>query len=271
MFSSGLSPGVTCGPIRNTLGLGATNGSPRMRLRLFERLGRLVSWRFGSQGERDGRSRDSRAAGAEASGRHRRTPAAASPRDRAVAGGRGARRSRASRCSRRRGCQPPAGSAAPRHAPPRLAPRTAGVRPAARPCRRCRGTTRRARAAASGGRGSGRRHSAPHRSTRPRARNPMRTRLPPRQDGAAQAPRQPWYQVVGGPPAARRLAGRRARPARRPGRELAAARNGAAAKKAQAKAATTPAERHPRAAAVRRAAPAQPPGDGRRAAELRTA
>jgi hypothetical protein len=49
---------------------------------------------------------------------------------------------------------------------------------------------------------------------------------------AAQAPRQPWYQVVGGPPAARRLAGR-------PG--AAAARNAAATKKAQAKTATTPA------------------------------
>jgi hypothetical protein len=48
----------------------------------------------------------------------------------------------------------------------------------------------------------------------------------------AQAPRQPWYQVVGGPPAARRLAGKAG---------AAAARNGVAAQKAPAKAATTPA------------------------------
>ena len=51
-----------------------------MRLRLFERLGRLVGWRFGSQG--DGRSRDTRTAGTEAGGRHRRNV----DRDRVAAG-----------------------------------------------------------------------------------------------------------------------------------------------------------------------------------------
>ena len=52
---------------------------------------------------------------------------------------------------------------------------------------------------------------------------------------ANQAPRQPWYQVVGGPPPARRLVGQAGRAA------TAAARNGAAARKAPAKQATTPA------------------------------
>ena len=47
---------------------------------------------------------------------------------------------------------------------------------------------------------------------------------------AARAPRQPWYQVVGGPPAARRLAGQA-------GRAATAARNAVPAQKAQAKAA----------------------------------
>ena len=51
----------------------------------------------------------------------------------------------------------------------------------------------------------------------------------------AEAPRQPWYQVVGGPPAARRLAGQVGRAGQ------AAARNGAAAQKAPPKAAAPPA------------------------------
>jgi hypothetical protein len=53
----------------------------------------------------------------------------------------------------------------------------------------------------------------------------------------AQAPRQPWYQVVGGPSAARRLAGQAAQA----GQAVAAGRNGASVKKAQAKEAATPA------------------------------
>ena len=107
----------------------------------------------------------------------------------------------------------------------------------------------------------------------------------------AQAPRQPWYQVVGGPPAARRLAGRAA-PASRAGQAQAsqaqasqaqasqaqasqaaqaAARNGASAKKAQAKTATAPANG---TRALLPFAPPHPnslPGDRRRAAQLRTA
>ena len=53
-----------------------------MRLRLFERLGRLVGWLFDSQG--DNRSRGTRSAGTEASGRHRRNVGGGQQRDRAA-------------------------------------------------------------------------------------------------------------------------------------------------------------------------------------------
>jgi hypothetical protein len=62
----------------------------------------------------------------------------------------------------------------------------------------------------------------------------------------AQAPRQPWYQVVGGPPAARRLtrqadqAGQAGQASQAAQAAVAAARNGGSAKKAQAKTATAP-------------------------------
>jgi hypothetical protein len=62
------------------------------------------------------------------------------------------------------------------------------------------------------------------------------------QERPAATPRQPWYQVVGGPPAARRLAGQpgQAKQAGRAG--AAAARNGTRAQQARAaKAATAPA------------------------------
>ena len=57
-----------------------------MRLRLFERLGRLVSWRFGSQRAGAGRAAQSRAAGPEAGGRHRRNAGRAQPQSRAAGG-----------------------------------------------------------------------------------------------------------------------------------------------------------------------------------------
>jgi len=225
-----------------------------MLLRLFERLGRLVGWRFGSQGERDGRSRDSRTAGAEASGRHRRNSAGGQTRDREVA-------AVSARSQPRPPLQPPAGlprrdtqSQSPRLAPRTAAPpgRTAGMGPggAAMPP-----LPRNYTPGQGGGVGRARIREAPYGAA------PLDTATRPQPDadqasGAAppgrpaQAPRQPWYQVVGGPPAARRLAGRAA-PASQAGQasqaaqagqaSQAAARNGASAKKAQAKTATTPA------------------------------
>jgi hypothetical protein len=209
-----------------------------MRLRLFERLGRLVSWRFGSQRDRDGRSRDSRATGAEASGRHRRNAVGDQSRDRAVA------------AVAARGqpppaqpppLQPPAGLPRRDTQPPRLAPRTAGVRPggAALPP-----LPRNYAPGQGGGIGQARIREAPFGAA------PLDTATRPQPDAdeasaaqarPAQPPRQPWYQVVGGPPAARRLAGQAGQAGQAARAGVAAARNGTAAKKAQAKAATTPA------------------------------
>ncbi|HEY1670319.1 MAG TPA: hypothetical protein VGG54_31850, partial [Trebonia sp.] len=209
-----------------------------MRLRLFERLGRLVSWRFGSQRDRDGRSRDSRATGAEASGRHRRNAVGDQSRDRAVA------------AVAARGqpppaqpppLQPPAGLPRRDTQPPRLAPRTADVRPggAALPP-----LPRNYAPGQGGGIGQARIREAPFGAA------PLDTATRPQPDAdeasaaqarPAQPPRQPWYQVVGGPPAARRLAGQAGQAGQAARAGVAAARNGTAAKKAQAKAATTPA------------------------------
>jgi hypothetical protein len=201
-----------------------------MRVRLLERLGRLVGWRFGSQGDRSGRSRDSRAAGAEASGRHRRNAGAVGARDRATAG-------IVARSQAPPPLQPPAGLPRRDAQSPRLAPRTAGVRAngAAMPP-----LPRNYAPGQGGGIGRARIREAPFGAA------PLDTAARPvpgadQAPGAAaagrpaQAPRQPWYQVVGGPPAARRLAGQA-------GRAGAAARNGVAAQKAPGKAAaTTPA------------------------------
>jgi hypothetical protein len=198
-----------------------------MRLRLFERLGRLVGWRFGSQGDRDGRSRDSRAAGAEPSGRHRRNAVNGQPRDRATVG-------MAARSQAPPPLQPPAGLPRRDAHSPRIALRTAGARAngAAMPP-----LPRNYAPGQGGGSGRARIREAPFGAA------PLDTAARPLpgadpaaeaagQGRPAQAPRQPWYQVVGGPPAARRLASKAG---------AAAARNGMAAKKAPAKAATTPA------------------------------
>lgn len=192
-----------------------------MRLRLFERLGRLVGWRFGSQSDRDGRSRDSRAAGAEAGGRHRRNAVNGQARDRAAAG-------IAARSQAPPPLQPPA--ALPRRdaRSPRVAPRTAGARTngAAMPP-----LPRNYTPGQSGGIGRARIREAPFGAA------PLDTaaRPLPGADQTAEAAqgqpkpvtRQPWYQVVSGPSAARRLAGKAG---------AAAARNGVAAQKAPAKA-----------------------------------
>jgi hypothetical protein len=207
-----------------------------MRLRLFERLGRLVSWRFGSQGDRDGRSRDSRATGAEASGRHRRNAVGDQSRDRAVA----AVAARGQPPAQPPPLQPPAGLPRRDTQPPRLAPRTAGVRPggAALPP-----LPRNYAPGHGGGIGQARIREAPFGAA------PLDTATRPQPDAdeasaaqarPAQPPRQPWYQVVGGPPGARRLAGQAGQAGQAARAGAAAARNGPAAKKAQAKVATTP-------------------------------
>ena len=201
-----------------------------MRLRLLERLGRLVGWRFGSQGDRNGRSRDSRTVGAEASGRHRRHAGSGQGRDPATAG-------IAARSQAPPPLQPPAELPRRDSQSPRLAPRTAGARAngeAMPPLPRNYAPGQ------GGGIGRARIREAPFGAA------PLDTAARPvpgadQSSGAtapgrpAQAPRQPWYQVVGGPPAARRLAGQVGRAG------AAAARNGVAAQKAPAKAAATPA------------------------------
>ena len=188
-----------------------------MRLRLFERLGRLVSWRPGWRGVGSGWPRDSRGDGADAGGRHRRgadggtgqPPAAAPPQ-----------------ASRRRppapAIQPPAGL--PRRSPQAgPAPRTSNPRspgPAKPPLPRSYSPA--AGRAAIGGGGRARIREAPQFGAAP-VETATRGR-----DGASQppatAPRQPWYQVVGEPAGAARAA----LPA-----EKAQARNGTAAQARQ--------------------------------------
>jgi hypothetical protein len=208
-----------------------------MRLRLFERLGLFVGWCFGSQG--DGRSRDTRTAGTEVSGRHRRNAGGGQQRNRAALGT-GARAQAAPPL------QPPAGlpsAGLPRRDPRSagLAPRTAGARTGGQampPLPRNYAPGR------GGGIGRARIREAPFGA----APLDAATRPQPGAEGAAasgppaaQAPRQPWYQVVGGPPAARRL-GKQADQAAITGRAgLAAARNGVSAQAASAKSPAAPA------------------------------
>jgi hypothetical protein len=188
-----------------------------MRLRLFERLGRLVAWRPGWQGASSGRQGDSRADGPDAGGRHRRnagpgtgqpSPQAASPRPRSSAPA----------------MQPPAGLAKrpqaglPRRSPQAgPAPRTSNSRaggPARPPLPRNYSPAAGGAAtagAAGGGVGRARIREAPQFGAAPVE---TATRG---QDGASQppaaAPRQPWYQVVGESAAAPRagLAAEKAR------------------------------------------------------------
>ncbi len=161
-----------------------------MRLRLFERLGRLVSWRPGSQGAGGGKPGDSRADGTDAGGRHRRNtsadvgappPPASSPGQRTAAPA----------------LQPPAGL--PRRSPPSgPAPRASNPQsggPARPPLPRNYSPL------AGGGVGRARIREAPQFGAAPVE---TATRG---QDGGSQsaavAPRQPWYQVVGEQAAAR--------------------------------------------------------------------
>ena len=196
-----------------------------MRLRLFERLGRLVSWRFGSRSGSNGRSGAPRAADAEASGRHRKNAGQARQPNRAVTGS-GAPEPAA------HALQPPAGlpRRAPQSAPGRQpagpAPRIVAARPGAPAMPPL---PRNYAPGAGGGIGRARIREAPFGAA------PLDTASPRASDDAAApsasvrasqaAPRQPWYQVVGGPPAARRMA-------RQEG--LAATRNGTSAAQSQA-------------------------------------
>jgi hypothetical protein len=209
-----------------------------MRIRLFELLGRLVHWRSGSQDDQrdqldhrdqgnqdrlsaaNGKSRDPRAS-AEPVGRHRRSAGQAN------------------------GCGT-AGTAPRTQAPPPplqppagLPHRGAGVAgPVPRTARGNGANGRNGQAmplprnytpGQGGGIGRVRIRDAPFGAA------PLDTAAPPRPGAAAprgragQAPRQPWYQVVGGPPAARRLT--RQADTARPG--LAATRNGRTAQAAQ--------------------------------------
>jgi hypothetical protein len=148
--------------------------------------------------------------------------------------------------------QPPAGLPRRDTLPPRLEPRTPYFTPG-------RG---------GGGIGRARIREAPFGAA------PLDTATHPQPDAdqdagvapparTAQPPRQPWYQVVGGPPAARRLAGQAGQLGRA---GVAAARNAAPAKKAQAKPAAAPANDARAPLPFAKAHPAGFPltGDGRR-------
>jgi hypothetical protein len=209
-----------------------------MRLRLFERLGRLVGWRFGSQGEGSDRPRDPAVAGTEVAGKHRRNAGGSQALGRvaawttarlgAVPPTRSAPRGTTSRTTlldadsraREPDMQPPAGL--PRRAPrspsggttPRSpAPRAAGSR-AGRPA--MPPLPRNYAPGQGGGIGRARIREAPFGAApldtvaRPQSDPDQASGAAAARQPAAQPPRQPWYQVVGGPPAARRLTGRAA-------------------------------------------------------------
>jgi hypothetical protein len=198
-----------------------------MRLRLMERLRRLVGWRFGSQRNGNGRG-DPGNALTDVGGRHRRNGSGGPRPGRrpAVAAGRD---------TPPPPLQPPAGL--PKR-PPRATgpiPRTPAIRangaampPMPRNYTPRAGAGRQSGAGPSGG-GAGRGGGIGRARIReaPMGAAPMETAARPQQGpdaAAASAPRQPWYQVVGGPPAARRVTGQAG---------LAVTGNGAAAAQAQ--------------------------------------
>ena len=175
-----------------------------MRLRLFERLGRLVSWRPRWQGPGMGGPADPRGDGGGAGGRHRRNAGGGTghPAAQAVS-----RRQRPSAPA----MQPPAGvqnrppAALPRRSPQAgLAPRVSNPRSGGpvRPPLPRNYSPAAGGAAAGSGAGRARIREAPQFGAAPVE---TATR---RQDGASQppavAPRQPWYQVVGEPAGAAR-------------------------------------------------------------------
>jgi hypothetical protein len=189
-----------------------------MRLRLFEWLGRIVGWRLGSQGEGSGsgRSRDLHSAGAESGGKHRRSTGSGTgqPRTWTAAQGTGSRPPVPALPVQppaglpRRPAQPGAGPVSPASpAAPASWPangRRAGTRSAggaAPPMPRNYTPGPAGRPAVPGGIGRARIREAPYGAA------PMETVTHERdgthgQAGTAALPRQPWYQVVGGPAAA---------------------------------------------------------------------
>jgi hypothetical protein len=176
-----------------------------MRLRLFERLGRLVSWRPRWQGPGSGGPADPRGDGGDVGGRHRRNAGGGTGQQAAQAA---SRRQRPSAPA----MQPPAGlqnrpaAGLPRRSPqagpaPRVSNQWSGG--PARPPQPRNYSPGAGGAAAGGGAGRARIREAPQFGAAPVE---TATRG---QDGASQppavaAPRQPWYQVVGEPAGAAR-------------------------------------------------------------------
>ena len=269
MFRRGLSLGVTSGRVSNTLGFDAKAGSLGMRLRLFERLGRLVSWRPGWPGAGGGRPGDSRGDGADVGGRHRRSVGAGPwrPPPRAAQPPPPAGRQRPPAPA----MQPPAGL--PRRSPqagpgPRASNGWAGG-PARPPLPRNYSPAAGAAAPGGGGIGRARIREAPQFGAAP-VETATRGREGVSQPPAA-ASRQPWYQVVGESAGAARAglsAGQGAGQARhrRPGEAAGGvvARPGGGARPAGSR----PGQG---GAAVRRPAPPRPPRGRRRSSALRSA
>ena len=236
-----------------------------MRLRLFERLGRLVGWRPGWQGDGGGRQRETpgptermqvAGTGRNTGAGHRAAAApAAVPAPPQAAG------------SGPPAVQPPGRApeavAAGRAGGPRAAEPAAGrSRPAAAAEELLACERRPAVPAASAGRGSGRRRSSgPPRWRRPPADRTARSQPP------AAPPRQPWYQVVGEsggrrPSRACRVRRRRPRRARRPRRGRRRPRCSAGRPRGPASRAIRPEEALPFAAPHPRGHPRPPTAVG---------
>jgi len=192
-----------------------------MRLRLFEWLGRIVGWRLGSQGEGSGSPRDPHSVGAEAGGKHRRNTGSGAGQPRTWASAQGTENRPPMPVLP---IQPPAGLKS-RQAPPGFGSTpwsAAGRRTSARGADEAAPPMPRnytpggvGRPAAAGGVGRARIREAPF------AAAPMETvtherdatrgqdragQLPAASQAGTAAPRQPWYQVVGGPAPAQRAA-----------------------------------------------------------------
>ena len=241
-----------------------------MRLRLFERLGRLVGWRPGLQGDGSGRSGDSRSDGAEVGGRHRRNTGAGSGQPPSPAAS-------ARQRSQLPPLQPPAGL--PRRPPHRGAtagaspvprsPNGGGRSPALPPLPRNYSPTARG----GGGAGRARIREAPPFGAAPVETATRDQALARGQDGASQspadaAPKQPWYQVVGGP--AGRAQGRQAASAGQAGGGAGRCGAGSSVRPGGGPGAGC-ARPEQGGAAVRRPASARTPDDRRWPAALRAA